>query len=224
MATTVRIRLVFTSSCRPEGQSRLPFPLNRQIIVCGSCGVLVFKRSWSVRWVSPRLLCMSNDPWLGFIALRGYMQWLWWIGAHGSWRSAGRGGWRCCWRRWWGTTRRRCVRLLIQRTADAVHHGPPGRPGGMAGCGRWRRGSGITGRAEAPDMVVRVQGGGGASHGGKWVDTGNSRASRAHRTAKRPHTKTAHENKTRARFRPGSIVNFIPSNLLIKVKLEKHRI
>lgn len=94
------------------------------------------------------------------------------------------------------------MRLLVERAADAVHHGPPGRPGGVAGWGRWRRGRRIAGRAEAPDMVVRVQGGGRASHGG----SGRSQAVHARRGHIAPRTHAFHTQqqhmkiKRRSRF------------------------
>lgn len=50
-----------------------------------------------------------------------------------------------------------------------VHHGPPGGPGGVAGCGRWRSGHVAQRAADRPDIIdiVGVQRGGGgrARHG-----------------------------------------------------------
>lgn len=153
-----------------------------------------------VRRVAPgRLLRVADDTGLGFaVALGRDVQWgLGWVGAHRGRRGAGRGGRRGCWCGRGRASGGRRVRLLVERAADPVHHGPPGRPGGVAGCGRWRRGSRIAGRAEAPDMVVRVQGGGRASHGGAGTSPAGSRAPRAHRTAhtRVPHTAAAHENQ-----------------------------
>lgn len=157
----------------------------------------MFEGGRGVRRIAPGLLRVPDDTGLGLVPLgrdveRGLGRV---VGANRGRRGAGRGGWRCG----RGGRRRptggRRVRLLVERAADPVHHGPPGRPGGVAGCGRWRQG-GRVGRAEAPDMVVRVQGGGRASHGGAGTSPAGSRAPRAHRTANTrvPHTGAAHEN------------------------------
>lgn len=120
-----------------------------------------------VRGIAPGLLRVADDAGLRLVPLgRDVERRLGRVGADGGRRGAGGGGRRSGRRGRWGPAGRRRVRFLIQRAADPVHHGPPGRPGGVAGCGRWRRGSRVAGRAEAPDMVVRVQGGGRASHGG----------------------------------------------------------
>lgn len=141
---------------------------------------------------------MANDTRLRLVALgRDVQRGLRWVGAHGRRRGAGGGRRRGSWRGRRAAAGWRRVRLLVERAADPVHHGPPGRPGGVAGWGRWRRGRRIAGRAEAPDMVVRVQGGGRASHGGSGRLPAGSRALRAHRTAhtRVPHTAAAHENQ-----------------------------
>lgn len=90
------------------------------------------------------------------------------------------------------------MRLLVERAADAVHHGPPRRTGGVAGGGRWRHGGRVTGRAEAPDMVVRVQGGGRASHGGERT-TRPVHARRGH-IAPRTHAYRRRHMKIKTRF------------------------
>lgn len=159
----------------------------------------MIERGRRVRRVAPSgLLRVTYDAGLGLAVTLGrdMQRGLRRVGAHGGGRGAGRGG-RCGgWCRRGRASGGRRVRLLVERAADPVHHGPPGRPGGVAGCGRWRRGSRIAGRAEAPDMVVRVQGGGRASHGGAGTSPAGSRAPRAHRTAytRVPHTAAAHEN------------------------------
>lgn len=217
MTPSIRVRFILSSPGRPEREGgRFPFSLNGQVVVGGGGGVLVVEGSRRVRRISPGLLRVPDDAGLGFVPFGGDVQRLGRIGSHGGGRRAGGGrrrGGGSCGR---GASGRRRVRLLVERAADAVHHGPPGRPGRVAGRGRWRCGGGVAGRAEAPDMVVRVQGGGGASHGGKWTDTGSSRASRAHCTARRPHTTTAHEKETRARFR-STFSNKYNSNRVPKV-------
>lgn len=152
-----------------------------------------------VRRVAPGLLGMADDAGLRLVALGRDVQRLLRVGAHGGRRGAGGGG-----RRGGGRGRRRAargrrVRLLVQRSADAVHDAPPGRPGGVPGGGRWRRGGRVAGRAEAPDMVVRVQGGGRASHGG--AGTGPAVHARRGHIAPRAHATTQEQHmKVKTRF------------------------
>lgn len=178
VAATVSVRLVLAAACRPEGQRRLALSLHGQVVVGRCCRVLVLEGAGCIWWVAPRLLRVSDNAWLGIIALgRDVQRRLRWVGAHAGRRGAGRGGRRGGGRGGWRPAGWRRVRLLVQRAADPVHHGPPGRAGWVAGGGRWRRGGRIAGRAEPPDMVVRVQGGGRASHGG----SGESRPVHARR-------------------------------------------
>lgn len=210
VAASVCVWLILAASGRPEGQSgRLPLTLHGQVVVGGRGGVLVLEGGGRVRWVPPRLLRVPDDTRLGIVALgRDVQRRLRRVGAHGGGRGARGGGRRGGGGGRGGPARWGRVRLLVQRAAHAVHHTPPGRPGaGVSGRGRWRGGGRVAGRAEAPDMVVRVQGGGGASHGGalghRWP--ARSRAERAHSTARRTAGGAAHEKKTRARFRPGRL-------------------
>lgn len=158
LVAAVRVGLVLAPA-GPEGQ-RLALALDGQVVVGGAGRVLV--EGGRVGRVAP-LLRVADDARLGLVALGRDVQRRR-VGAHGRRRGAGRGR-----RRGGGRGRRRAargrrVRLLVQRAADAVHHAPPGLPGGVPGGGRWRHGGPVAG-AEAPDMVVRVQGGGRASHG-----------------------------------------------------------
>lgn len=177
MASTVRVRLVLPATRRPEGKARLAFSFDWQVVVGRAGRVLVLEGGRRVRRVAPGGLRVPDDPRLGLVALgRDVERGLGRVGAHRGRRGAGRGGRRCGRGGRGRASGGRRVRLLVERAADPVHHGPPGRPGGVAGCGRWRRGSRIAGRAEAPDMVVRVQGGGRASHGGAGTSPAGSRA------------------------------------------------
>lgn len=205
MAAPVRVRLVLAAASWPERQRRLALSLHGQVVIGGRCGILVLEGARRVGRVAPGLLRVPNDARLGVVPLGRDVQRLRRVGTDAGRRGAGRGGWRGggCGRR--RAAWRRRVRLLVQRAADPVHHGPPGRAGGVAGGGRWRRGSRVAGCAEAPDMVVRVQGGGRASHGG----SGESRPVHARRGHIAPryhasHTPQRHMKiKTRARFRAG---------------------
>lgn len=198
MTAAIGVWLVLATAGRPERQRRFTLPLHWQIVVGGSGRILVLEGAGCIRRVSPGLLRVTDDTWLGLVPLgRDVQRRLRWVGAHGGRRRAGSGRRRGSWSGRRAASGRRRVRLLVERAADPVHHGPPGRPGGVAGWGRWRRGRRIAGRAEAPDMVVRVQGGGRASHGGSGRSPAGSRASRAHCTAhtRVPHTAAAHENQ-----------------------------
>lgn len=159
------VRLVL-SARRPKGQRGLSLALDRQIVVCRRGRILMLKGGGRVRRVAPGLLRVPDYAGLRIVALGGDVQRLRRVGADRGGRGAGGRRWRSSRRSRGRATRRRRVRLLVERAAHPVgHHGPPGRAGGVAGGGRWRR-SRVARRAEAPDMVVRVQGGGRASHGG----------------------------------------------------------
>lgn len=204
VAAAVRVRLVLAAAGGPEGQRGLTLTrLHGQVVVGGPGRILVLEGAGRVGRVAPGLLRVPDDAGFGLVALgRDVQRRLWWVGAHGRWRGAGRGRRRGGWRGWRAAPGRRRVRLLVERAADPVHHGPPGWPGGVAGWGRWRRGRRIAGRAEAPDMVVRVQGGGRASHGG----SGRSQAVHARRGHIAPRTHASHTQqqhmkiKRRSRF------------------------
>lgn len=166
VTAAVSVGLVLAAARRPEGQRGFALPLDRQVVVSRRGGVLVVEGGGRVWRVTPGLLRVPDDTGLRLVALGRYVEGLWRVGADGGRRGAGGRGRRGCRGGWRRASRRRRVGFFVQRAADPVHHGPPGRPGGVAGCGRWRRGRRVAGRAEAPDMVVRVQGGGRASHGG----------------------------------------------------------
>lgn len=138
MAATIGIGLVLAPARRPEGQSGFALTLNRQIVVGGAGWVLVVERSGCVRRVPPGLrLRVPDDAGLGLVALgRDVERRLRRVGADRGGRGTGGGGWRRSGRSRGRAARGRGVRLLVERAADPVHHGPPGRAGGVAG-GRW---------------------------------------------------------------------------------------